>query len=139
MKKKTDLIKAWFMKADHDLKAAESLLESGQSLNDIISFHCQQAVEKYLKGYMIYLDMKFIKTHEIGELITMIEKKDPDMTDLKERADKLTDYSVEVRYPEDFYLPTPEEIREAIDIAREVKTFVINRLSPNRNPNKRQP
>jgi HEPN domain-containing protein len=106
MKKKDDLIGEWFTKADHDLKAAESLLKSDESLNDVISFHCQQTVETYLKGYMVYLDLKFTKTHEIGELISIIEKKDPKITSLKERADILTDYAVEIRYPENFLIPS---------------------------------
>jgi HEPN domain-containing protein len=127
MKKKDDLIREWFTKADHDLKAAESLLKAEEPLNDVISFHCQQAVEKCLKGYMVYLDLKFTKTHEIGELISIIEEKDPEITPLTERADTLTDYAVEIRYPENFLIPSYEEVREAIGIAREVQAYVKSR------------
>ena len=138
MKKKPDLVNAWFMKADHDLKAAESLLKAEEQaneeqLNDVISFHCQQAIEKYLKGYMIYLDLKFIKTHEIGDLITVIEEKDPEIAYLKERADTLTDYAVEVRYPEEFITPSYEEINEALKIARQIKAYVKNKIKINKN------
>ena len=124
MKKKFDLVKEWFIKADHDLEAAELLLKNEDPLYDVISFHCQQAVEKYLKGYIIYLDLSFVKTHEIGELITIIEEKSPEIASLKEKADALTDYAVEVRYPEAFLIPSYEEIKEAIDIANEIKAFV---------------
>lgn len=77
---------------------------------------------------MIYLDLSFVKTHEIGELITTIEEKSPEIASLKEKADVLTDYAVEVRYPEAFFIPSYEEIKEAIDIANEIKVFVKTRV-----------
>ncbi|MCL6582104.1 MAG: HEPN domain-containing protein [bacterium] len=129
MKKKADLVKEWLTKADHDLQAAKSLLKAKEPLLDIIAFHCQQAVEKYLKGYMVYLDLAFTKTHEIGDLIAIIEEKDPEMIHLKERADTLTDYAVEIRYPESYIMPSQEEINQAIEIAYEIQTYVKSKTS----------
>lgn len=43
-------------------------------------------------------------------------------------ADKLTLYAVDIRYPDDFYTPTYEEAKEAIEIAEAVKNFVIDKL-----------
>jgi HEPN domain-containing protein len=36
-------------------------------------------------------------------------------------AHKLTRYAVQVRYPDDFYIPTIEDAKEAIRIAQKVK------------------
>lgn len=36
MKKKLDLVNEWFIKADHDLKAAELLLKDEDPLYDVI-------------------------------------------------------------------------------------------------------
>ena len=92
------------------------------------AFHCQQAVEKYLKAYLLFLDVPFSKTHEIGELITKCETKDNEIFKLKENADKLTDYAVEIRYPGDWFEPTPADAQEALEIAQEIKQFVIDKM-----------
>jgi len=124
MKNRIELVKEWLLKAEHDLKAAQKLLNSEENLNDIVCFHCQQAAEKYLKAYMVYLGIRPPKTHEIGYLITMIEEKDNKIASLKERADILTDYAVEVRYPEDFFMPSDEETKEVLEITLEIKRYV---------------
>ncbi len=41
---------------------------------------------------------------------------------------ELTDYAVVVRYGEEFYFPSLEETKEAIEIAEKVKDFVLNKL-----------
>jgi hypothetical protein len=43
-------------------------------------------------------------------------------------ANKLTRYAVEIRYPDDFYFPSLEEAKEAIEICEKVKQFVINKF-----------
>ena len=46
-------VKLWIKKADADLRVAKELLD----LNEepwVITFHAQQAIEKYLKAYLIY-------------------------------------------------------------------------------------
>lgn len=49
---KEEIILRWLTKADNDLKAVKQLLTFDDVLADILSFHCQQAVEKYLKAYL---------------------------------------------------------------------------------------
>ena len=39
--------KDWFEKAAHDLRGAEILMEHDGG-NDLVAFHCQQAMEKML-------------------------------------------------------------------------------------------
>ena len=75
MRKKIDLIKNWLNKAEKDLLSAEHEITFADKVTESICFHCQQAVEKFLKAYLIYLDIPFPKTHEISELIIRIEKK----------------------------------------------------------------
>lgn len=107
------LIQAWFDKAEKDLLSAIHESSFEDAVLETVCFHCQQAVEKYIKGYLISLGIIFPKTHEIGELITLCEQKDSDISELKEEADKLTDYAVEIRYPDDYVpvkLPPPEVV-----------------------------
>ena len=70
MKTKKELIQGWIEKADKDLLSAEHELSFTNAVLESVCFHCQQATEKFLKAYLIYLGIPFSKTHEIGELIT---------------------------------------------------------------------
>ncbi|MCG2760389.1 MAG: HEPN domain-containing protein [Candidatus Delongbacteria bacterium] len=38
---------------------------------DTVTFHCQQAVEKYLKAYLIYLVIDFKFTHDSVYLLDL--------------------------------------------------------------------
>ena len=78
-------------------------------MTETVCFHCQQAVEKYLKADLVFLGISFTKTHEIGELITKCEDKDNEIAVLKEEADELTDYAVVVRYPDDWFVSDLED------------------------------
>jgi len=47
-----DKVRRWLEKADADLRVSKELLD----LNEepwIITFHAQQAIEKYLKAYLV--------------------------------------------------------------------------------------
>jgi HEPN domain-containing protein len=129
MKTKADLVNNWILKADKDLTSAEHELTFGDdAVTETICFHSQQAAEKFLKAYLVYLEISFTKTHEIGELITHCELKDNEIGALKEEVDILTDYAVTVRYPDDFYLPEIEEAKEAYDLAIKVRDYILSKI-----------
>ena len=54
--------------------------------------------------------------------------KDGEISKLKEDADKLTDYAVEVRYPEEWFEPSVEEAKDAFEIVMIMKEYVSNRI-----------
>ncbi len=43
-------------------------------------------------------------------------------------VDKLTQYAIDIRYHEEFYLPDIGKAKESIEIAEKVKSFVIEKL-----------
>ena len=129
MKNKTELIRSWLNKAEKDLLTAKHELSFSDVVTESVCFHCQQAVEKYLKAYLVFLGIPFTKTHEIGELITKCESKDKEISEFKEEADKLTDYAIEIRYPDDWYEPTLEEAKEAFEIATKIKKFIQSKIT----------
>lgn len=65
---KRELVKAWLIKATHDLAAAEKLGQDPDSCLDVAIYHCQQAVEKALKGFLAFYDEDFSKTHDLRAL-----------------------------------------------------------------------
>jgi hypothetical protein len=47
---------------------------------------------------------------------------------IQRKAEKLTPFAVEIRYPDDFYMPTRQEAEEAFAIAKEIKTFISAKM-----------
>jgi len=47
-------LKQWLEKAEHDLIAAKLIIENQPIILLIACFHCQQAVEKYLKRFSFF-------------------------------------------------------------------------------------
>lgn len=119
------IINQWLVKGDNDLKTAAYGLEAAEPITDTICFHCQQAVEKYLKLYLISRGDEPIITHNIAILIERCARYD---TSFRELAgyDFLTGYAVTLRYPDDFYMPEIEESEVALSAARHVREFVLN-------------
>jgi HEPN domain-containing protein len=54
-----DEIKEWLQKARNDLLSARILMQHDPPVLDTASFHCQQAVEKVLKAFLVWKAMPF--------------------------------------------------------------------------------
>jgi HEPN domain-containing protein len=124
-----EYIQAWLEKADHDLGTAKLIYLHIPAYYDTIAFHCQQAVEKYLKGYLIFLDIGFKPVHDLRYLLNLVLTIDQSFDPLYERLSDLNDFAVKIRYPDLAIMPTNSELEEAIHLAQNVKELVENKLS----------
>ncbi len=122
------LVNQWVKIAKRDLLAAAQGLETEVVVTDAVCFHCQQAAEKFLKAFLVKNQIEFTKTHNIMVLLNLCSNTDKSFKSRLSEADLLTDYAVEIRYPDDWYEPTLEETRQAYKIALKVKEFVIGKL-----------
>ena len=113
----------WIEKAEHDLIAAKLIVEHQPLILDIACFHCQQAVEKYLKTYLVYKKEEFPKTHNLDLLQQMCTNYEAAFAtiDLK----NMEDFAVRRRYPHDFIMPELDETQEFIKITEAVKARVL--------------
>ncbi len=68
---KRDLVRAWLTKAQHDLASAHKLSTDPDPYLDTAIYHCQQAAEKAIKGFLVFHDQRFEKTHDIEALIAL--------------------------------------------------------------------
>ena len=57
-----DLVRDWLRKADLDCDVAARLVSEGDRFRDIVAFHCQQAVEKYLKSILVQVELERRRT-----------------------------------------------------------------------------
>jgi len=129
-KNKEDIVNSWVKKADRDLEVAKRELELTDPLTDIIYFHAQQATEKYMKAYLIWLDIEFQKTHDVEDLVVVASKKDPPILKLKDSGAELSAFAVEARYPE-FEEPSLIDTKNAVEVAKKFKKFIKKKISEN--------
>ncbi|MBN8718305.1 HEPN domain-containing protein [Hydrobacter penzbergensis] len=117
----------WIEKAEHDLIAAQLIIEHQPMILDVACFHCQQAVEKYLKAFLIFKKEEFPRTHNLDLLIQSCSVHQEAFTviDLK----NLEDFAVRGRYPHDFLRPELEETQFFYKITLEIKDLVIKELN----------
>jgi len=56
------------------------------------------------------------------EYLSLCSEIDPEFSELNQiDIVSLTDYAVEIRYAEDFYFPSVEEVKYAIELAEKLK------------------
>ena len=119
---------AWLRKACLDLKAAgHDLAASSPLLADAV-FHCQQAVEKSFKGFLMWHGVPFRKTHSLEELGEQCLDLDATLKGMVDRAVPLTEYAWKFRYPGDPEEPPLQEAQEALQIAQKVHLAIMARL-----------
>ena len=127
MKSKRDYVKDWFAKAANDLKIARREMEARDAASDAVCFHFQQAAEKVLKAWLVWHDVQYKPTHNIEVLLAACEKIDPDFRQLRD-VEALTPYAVEIRYADDFYMPTADEMSEIVSLAKEIADVLLPEL-----------
>ena len=116
--------KEWFAKAENDLRTAEIILNDPNPPTDTTCYHCQQAVEKYLKGLLTYYQIDFIKSHDLDYLCKLLIQK-LNLSDYKDGILSLNKYAIEARYPADIPILYPiEEAKVALEKAKEIIDFI---------------
>jgi HEPN domain-containing protein len=128
MDEKSDLVKSWLDKAQHDLASAERLAQGPEPLLDTAIYHCQQAAEKALKGWLVYHDQRPDKTHDVRLLVTLAAERVEGFSELYDSAERLTPYAMAYRYPGELLSPSIQEYLQAYQDAEIVLTFVRRNL-----------
>jgi HEPN domain-containing protein len=114
---KKELVKQWIDKADEDLAVARYLLHAPDPHLYAAAFHAQQCAEKSLKALLVWNQIDFPKTHDIGKLLDLLMTVDKQRADSLRQLVILNDYSVEIRYPSDSGPLSIDETKNAILLA----------------------
>jgi HEPN domain-containing protein len=125
-----DEVKAWLLKARGDLLSARILVEHSPLVLGPAAFHCQQAVEKTLKAFLVWRSVPFEKVHSLVYLMDLCESEEAGFASLREETERLAPYAVEVRYPGDVLHLSVDEARQALAAAEAVCDFVLGLLPP---------
>ena len=117
-----ELVAEWFRFADDDLDTALLLKEMRPQHHEIICYHCEQAVEKYLKGVLVSKEQMPPKTHDLTNLCNLCIEQDNKFSALLSQCSYLTQFGVQPRYPKELNL-TSDNVERAIKYVLEVKNF----------------
>jgi HEPN domain-containing protein len=121
-------LRDWIEKADHDLGTAVIINQHIPDYSDTLAFHCQQAVEKYIKCLLEKHGIPFKKSHDLRYLVDLLSDIISFDREMYERIMKLNAFGVEIRYPDVKIYLTKEDREEAIAIARSFRDFVKSSL-----------
>jgi HEPN domain-containing protein len=120
--------RAWLVKANSDLRSAELIAGSDSALAGNALYHCQQAAEKTLKGFLAWHACIFRKTHDIAELGHQVLDIRPQLEMLLRECALLTDYASKFRYPGESADPGPDEVPTAVTLARRLNEAILAEL-----------
>ena len=117
----------WVDKAEADYAAALLLRRSRKKHSrDIVCFHLQQCVEKYLKARLVEAGIAFPKTHDLERLLALVVAVEPLWATLRPGMAALTDHAVEGRYPG--RTTSPSEARSLLRATGRIRDLIRERL-----------
>jgi uncharacterized protein len=127
-----EAVERWLAVAERDREAVVVCLSSGETLRGVAAFHCQQAVEKLLKGFLVLARKRSRKTHSPADLGAMAVASFPDLADFVAAAENWSKWAVVYRYPEEEGEAAPEPDEEELSRALTVIDALAARLRAQR-------
>jgi len=121
---KMEFVLPWIQKAENDFSSALYLADNMHPPPvEIICFHCQQAVEKYLKAFLVYNDQEPPKTHDLIELAKQSSCFNKDFLLFIPKCEFLVPFAVRARYPS-VNDPNDADMKTALTCAQEIIKLV---------------
>lgn len=118
----------WLEISARDLLTARILIEQEQCI-EIAGFHCQQAIEKAFKAYLIEKTGLLVDGHNLTWLCRQAIKYDPVFGKWLEATAEMNRLYIETRYPSDIDLQvSPEWIEQIYNTARDLYDFICNEV-----------
>ena len=118
----------WINYAEKDFVAAEFLMTATSPPIEIICYHCQQSAEKILKAFLIKNDIIPPRTHDLNLLINECYKIDNEVSILKKECNRLNDFGVNTRYPNNLDLIF-DDAKIALKDSEKIKTYILNKFN----------
>lgn len=111
----------WVFYASMDLLAAKTLY-ADERCYPLTAFHCQQCIEKALKGYLLFKRKRLYDGHNLSWLCKQAVAEEPHFQKWLEISARLNRFYIESRYPADIQ---SEINTELIDMVFETTTDMM--------------
>lgn len=120
----------WLAKAYNDLLAAEAILAYYEEPpTDTVCYHAQQVAKKCFKAFYIAKTQKLKKIHDLNKLLKQCIAIDKSFEAFRDVTRNLNRYFIDAKYPAGIpYWYPKDEAKTAVEQAREILTFVRNKL-----------
>jgi HEPN domain-containing protein len=115
-------VKEWMTIADNDFDSAKLLNEAIRRHFEIICYLCAQAVEKYLKGYLMYKGIIPEKTHNLSYLNRICAEHDNNFLNITPKCDFLNQFANDIRYPHRYEV-TESDVNFSIDAVEKIRNI----------------
>ncbi|MBI2959023.1 MAG: HEPN domain-containing protein [Betaproteobacteria bacterium] len=118
------------MKARNDLANARVIGALPVGPLDTAIYHCQQAAEKAVKGFLAFHDHRLERSHDVARLVELAAAYNASFANWEDAAITLTPYATAYRYPGEFASlePSRTEFDEALALATNLVNFVLSLL-----------
>ncbi len=110
----------WMRKVMSDLQSAKKLASGPDPIFDAAVYHCQQAAEKAVKGFLVFHGHPFKKIHDVEVLANEAAVYDNRFAQWYEIAAKITPYGIQFRYPSE----SEPEVYECEEVIKETEGFI---------------
>ena len=123
-----ELASLFIRKGIQDEDTVIALITNRDIADEIVGFHCQQAAEKYMKAVLVAGKIEFRKTHDLEELLQLIEDNNIGKPEKSEDLGELEPFAVAFRYD---FLDEPSlfDREKALEIVRRVRTWAEKQIS----------
>lgn len=123
----SQIVEEWIERAEQDYDEALLILRRRKrQVPAFVCFHSQQAVEKYLKAFLLKTRGKFQHTHKLEELNQQCAEVDGTFLMIHDWVKPLTQYAISGCYPDNTI--TIEHAREAVATIKQVRKFIAPKL-----------
>lgn len=120
----SQVVQEWVDRAEQDYENALQILRRRKRPSPAsVCYNCQQAIEKYLKAFLLKTRGTFQHTHKLGDLNQECAKEDGLFLLIQDLVEPLTLYAVMGRYPDSTI--TIEEARKAVATLKQVRKFIV--------------
>jgi HEPN domain-containing protein/predicted nucleotidyltransferase len=113
-----EAVERWLAKAEADRRVAVACMAMVPPEVGLAAFHCQQAVEKLLKGFLVLAGKRSRKTHSLTDLGALAQPSFPEIADLVAAAGNWSRWAFDFRYPSENppAEPSDAELRRALAV-----------------------
>jgi HEPN domain-containing protein len=113
-------------KAKRDFERVRARLDDSD-LEDT-AFHMQQALEKYLKAFLLSRGWKLKRIHDLEELLNEAIKHNREFERFRKTCQKVTGYYLIDRYPFITEAPSSKEIQTVLKDGERLSRFISKEM-----------
>jgi len=118
----------WFESGENNLGYARLGLAESEYYPEACVL-CQQAGERYLKGFLVLNNKEPERTHDLTRLLDECIRIEPKFEEIRDECELLTGFYTEARYPPEIPEYSKDEAEEALRAAEKIVNFIGELIS----------